>query len=57
LLPFFVESQLNKNGALAQNKQTMKDKNDVIVDQRIVSTMFLPSSAVVAKEMITLINQ
>lgn len=52
LLPFLIESQLNKNGALAQNKQTLKDKNAVIADQRIVSTMFLPSAAIVAKEMI-----
>lgn len=55
LLPFLVESQLNKNGAFAQNKETIKDKTDVIVDQRIVSTMFLPSAAHVAKEMIDLL--
>jgi putative intracellular protease/amidase len=54
LLPFLVESQLNRNGAFAQNKQTLKDKTEVIVDQRIVSTMFLPSAALVAKEMIDL---
>ena len=54
LLPFLVESQLNKNGAIAQNKLTVKDKNDVIIDQKIVSTMFLPSAALVAKEMIIL---
>jgi putative intracellular protease/amidase len=54
LLPFLVESQLNENGALAQNKETLKDKTEVIVDQRIVSTMFLPSAANVAKEMINL---
>lgn len=54
LLPFLVESQLNKNGAIAQNKQTLKDKHNVVVDQRIVSTMFLPSAALVAKEMILL---
>ena len=52
LLPFFVESQLNKNGAIAQNKTTLKDKYEVVIDQRIISTMFLPSSALVAKEMI-----
>ncbi len=52
LLPFFVESQLNKNGAIAQNKSTLKDKHEVVIDQRIISTMFLPSSALVAKEMI-----
>lgn len=54
LLPFLIESQLNKNGAIAQNKQTLKDKHAVIMDQRIVSTMFLPSAALVAKEMINL---
>ena len=54
LLPFLIENQLNKNGAIAQNKQTLKDKNAVITDQRIISTMFLPSAAIVAKEMIML---
>jgi putative intracellular protease/amidase len=54
LLPFLVESQLNKNGAIAQNKQTINHKHDVIIDHRIVSTMFLPSAALVAKEMIIL---
>ncbi|MBQ4847696.1 type 1 glutamine amidotransferase domain-containing protein [Pseudoalteromonas sp. MMG005] len=54
LLPFLVESQLNKNGAKAQNKELLVDKHEVIVDQRIVSTMFLPSAALVAKEMIRL---
>ena len=54
LLPFLVESQLNKNGAFAQNKRTLADKHAVVVDQRIVSTMFLPPAALVAKEMINL---
>ena len=54
LLPFLVESQLNKNGAKAQNKTTLQDKHAVVVDERIVSTMFLPSAALVAKEMILL---
>ncbi len=54
LLPFLVESQLNKNGAIAQNKHTLKDKHEVVIDQRIISTMFLPSAALVAKEMIIL---
>ncbi|WDE02710.1 type 1 glutamine amidotransferase domain-containing protein [Thalassomonas actiniarum] len=57
LLPFMVESQLNKNGAIAQNKKTLKDKHQVIIDSRIVSTMFLPSAALVAKEMILLHQQ
>ena len=54
LLPFLVEAQLNENGAIAQNKQTLNDKHDVVVDERIVSTMFLPSAALVAKEMLLL---
>jgi len=54
LLPFLVESQLNKNGAIAQNKTTLADKYAVVIDQRVVSTMFLPSAALVAKEMIIL---
>ena len=54
LLPFLLESKLNKHGALAQNKTTLSDKHMVVVDQRIVSTMFLPSAANVAKEMIIL---
>lgn len=54
LLPYLVEEQLNKNGAIALNKQTLKDKREVVVDQRIVSTMFLPSAAHIAKEMIIL---
>ncbi|WP_026301146.1 type 1 glutamine amidotransferase domain-containing protein [Colwellia piezophila] len=57
LLPFLVESRLNKNGAFAQNKQTLNNKHEVVIDKRIVSTMFLPSSALVAKEMIILNNQ
>ncbi|MCF6442874.1 hypothetical protein L1077_25965 [Pseudoalteromonas luteoviolacea] len=50
-MPFLVEEQLNKNGAIAQNKTTMKDKKAVIKDERIVSTMFMYSAAIVAKEM------
>ncbi len=55
LLPFFLENQLRENGAIYQNKMDLNDKHDVIIDNRIVSTMFLPSSALVAKEMINLI--
>ena len=54
LLPYLVEDRLNQNGAKAQNKKTLKDKREVVIDQRIVSTMFLPSAANVAKEMILL---
>ena len=56
LLPFLVEDQLRTNGAIVINKENIADKNDVIIDQRIVSTMFLPSATWVAKEMIQLID-
>ena len=56
LLPFLVEDQLRRNGALAQNKETLADKHTVVVDQRIVSTMFLPSAALVAEEMVQLLE-
>jgi putative intracellular protease/amidase len=52
LLPFLIETQLNKNGAIALNKKLLKDKYAVVSDKRIISTMFLPSAALVAKEMI-----
>ncbi|MFT5757678.1 MAG: putative intracellular protease/amidase [Alteromonadaceae bacterium] len=57
LLPFLVESQLLKNGANALNKESLKDKHEVVIDQRIVTTMFLPSAALVAKEMIDLYSK
>lgn len=57
LLPFTVEDQLRKNGADFQIKEDLKDKHDVLIDQRIVTTMFLPSSAIVAKEMILQIEK
>ena len=57
LLPFLVEDKLRENGAIVINKENIEDKHDVIIDQRIVSTMFLPSAAHVAKEMIGLIEK
>ncbi|MFT5133487.1 MAG: hypothetical protein ACI9SC_001959, partial [Gammaproteobacteria bacterium] len=57
LLPFLVEDKLRENGAIVINKENINDKHDVIVDQGIVSTMFLPSAALVAKEMIKLIEK
>lgn len=57
LLPFLIETRLRENGALAQNKDTLADKHEVVIDHRIVSTMFLPSAALVAKEMILLQQQ
>lgn len=57
LLPFLVEDQLRKNGAHAENKETLADKHEVVVDQRIVSSMFLPSAALVAEEMVRLLER
>lgn len=57
LLPFLVEERLKENGAITVNKSNILDKHDVIIDSNIVSTMFLPSSALVAKEMITLLER
>ena len=56
LLPFLVEDQLRKNGAIAENKETLADKHEVVVDRRIVSTMFLPSAANVAVQMMRLLK-
>ncbi|MEZ5565204.1 MAG: type 1 glutamine amidotransferase domain-containing protein [Gammaproteobacteria bacterium] len=55
LLPFLVEDQLRKSGAIALNKKTLADKEAVVIDRRIVSTMFLPSSTYVAEEMVQLL--
>ncbi len=52
LLPFLVEDRLKEKGAITVNKDNIPDKHDVIIDDRIVSTMFLPSAALVAKEML-----
>jgi putative intracellular protease/amidase len=56
LLPFRVEDRLRERGALYLAKADLADKHDVVLDQRIVTTMFLPSSAIVAQEMINLLR-
>jgi hypothetical protein len=35
----------------------LADKHTVVVDQRIVSSMFLPSAALVAEEMVRLLER
>jgi putative intracellular protease/amidase len=52
-----VEEKLHSNGAIALNKESVTDKHAVIIDQRIVSSMFLPSAAAVAKETIKLLEK
>ncbi|MBW2936792.1 type 1 glutamine amidotransferase domain-containing protein [Aureisphaera sp. CAU 1614] len=57
LLPVMLEDQLRINGGIFQTKADLKDKHDIVIDKRIVTTMFLPSSAIVAKEMINEIER
>ncbi|BBM02577.1 type 1 glutamine amidotransferase domain-containing protein [Microbulbifer sp. GL-2] len=57
LLPFMVESELKRNGALTVDKGDVSDKYDIVLGERIVSSMFLPSAVLVAKEMIVLLDQ
>jgi hypothetical protein len=52
LEPEMLKDSLRENGALFQTKSDSNDIHDVVIDKRIVTTMFLPSSAIVAKEMI-----
>jgi putative intracellular protease/amidase len=56
LLPFRVEDRLRARGALFLTKADLADKHDAVIDQRIVTTMFLPSSAIVAQEMVNLLQ-
>jgi len=42
---FLVEDQLHKSRAIAQNTETLADKQAVAVGQRVVSAVFPPSSA------------
>jgi putative intracellular protease/amidase len=52
LLPFRVEDALRARGALFQSKVDLADKHDIVSDQRLVTTMFLPSCAIAAKAVI-----
>lgn len=56
LLPFRVEDRLRERGARFLAKADLADKHDVVIDQRVVTTMFLPSSAIVAQEMVNLLR-
>lgn len=57
LLPFRVEDRLRARGARFVSKEDLPDKHDVVIDSRIVTAMFLPSSAAVAQEMVNLMKQ
>jgi putative intracellular protease/amidase len=56
LLPFRVEDRLRARGAMFMGKEDVADKHDPVIDGRVVTAMFLPSSAVVAQEMVNLIR-
>jgi len=56
LLPFLVEDGLRSRGAIFLTKADLPDKHDVVIDQGLVTTMFLPSAAIVAKEMVELLR-
>lgn len=57
LLPFLVEDRLRARGALFVAKADLEDKYDAVIDGRIVTAMFLPSSTIVAKEMVALLQR
>lgn len=56
LLPFRVEDRLRERGASFLAKADLADKHDIVIDQRIATTMFLPSSAILAQEMVNLMR-
>lgn len=55
LLPFLVEDALRARGAVFLTKEDLPDKHDVVIDRRVVTTMFLPSCANSAKEMVNVL--
>jgi putative intracellular protease/amidase len=57
LLPFLVEDGLRAGGGLFQTKDDLPDKHDIVIDERLVTTMFLPSCAIAAKEMVDILKQ
>lgn len=57
VLPFRVEDRLLARGGLFQTKDDLPDKHDIVIDQRLVTTMFLPSCAIAAKEVVELLRE
>lgn len=56
VLPFRVEDGLRARGALFHSKADLADKHDIVTDQRLVTTMFLPSCAIAAKTVVDELN-
>lgn len=52
ILPFRVEDGLRSRGALFLTKDELADKHDIVADGRLVTTMFLPSCAIAAKQVV-----
>ncbi|TFG87087.1 MAG: type 1 glutamine amidotransferase domain-containing protein [Chromatiales bacterium] len=57
LLPFLVEDALRARGGLYQSKSDLADKFDVVVDQRLVTTMFMSSCANAAREIVEIVRK
>jgi putative intracellular protease/amidase len=56
LLPFLVEDILRARGGLFLTKEDLADKFAVIVDQRVVTTMFMSSCANAAEELVRVVE-
>jgi hypothetical protein len=56
LLPFRVEDRLRARGTSFLTKADLTDKHEPVIHQQMVTTMFLPSSAIVAEEMVNLLQ-
>lgn len=57
LLPFRVEDALRESGGVFQTKDDLANKFDLVVDDRIVTAMFMTSCANAAKEVVTIIQR
>lgn len=57
LLPFLVEDRLRARDARFVAKAELPHKNDAVIDERVVTAMFLPSSTIVAEEMVRLLQR
>lgn len=57
LLPFLVEDRLRARDARFVAKADLPNKNDAMIDERVVTAMFLSSSTIVAEEMVRLLQR
>jgi hypothetical protein len=54
---FLVEDRLRARDARFVSKADLPNKNDAVIDERVVMAMFLSSSAIVAEEMVRLLQR